>query len=208
MIASLLAWFGLLTALAYLPMTEDAPSPLRSILKALPLTCFALAAVAAQAGPYLIAGLFLSMLGDVALSRAGRSTFLYGLASFALAHVVYALHFLTLSDAPLWASFLSNAPLALLVLVAALSTEIWLIPHTGKLRWAVTAYVVAIALMGLAALTLPLGLAFLGAFFFIFSDMLLAVQLFRASEDNPLNQRIGWAIWISYVAGQSTILGA
>ena len=53
-----------------------------------------------------------------------------------------------------------------------------------------------------------MGTAFLGAAFFIASDTLLAFQLFRLDEDNPLTGRIGWAIWIAYIAGQAMILSA
>lgn len=208
MIAPLLVWTGILAALVYLPMTEDEPNWPRTVVKALPLIFFAYAAWQAGNTAFLVAGLFLSALGDMALSRTGRQTFLFGLAAFALAHLLYVFHFLVLSQSPLWEAFVLNTPMAVFVVAYALAAEIWLIPYTMELRWPVRAYVVLITLMGLAALTMPMGTAFLGAAFFIASDTLLAFQLFRLDEDNPLTGRIGWAIWIAYIAGQAMILSA
>lgn len=206
MVANFLAWSGILMAMVYLPMSEERPDWLRSGVKTLPLLLFSYAAWEFGGGPYLVAGLFLSALGDMALSRDGEQTFLFGLAAFALAHLLYVLHFLGIAEAPLWEAFLRNAPMAIFLVGYAALAEIWLIPHTRHLKWPVRAYVWLITLMGLAALTMPMGIPFLGAAFFILSDTLLAFQLFRLDEDNPLSGRLVWAIWISYIAGQALIL--
>ncbi|MEC7764317.1 MAG: lysoplasmalogenase [Pseudomonadota bacterium] len=208
MIAPLLVWTGILAAMIYLPMTEDEPSWPRTVVKALPLIFFAYAAWQSGNTAFLVAGLFLSALGDMALSRLNRQTFLFGLAAFALAHLLYILHFLVLSDAALWEAFVRNAPMAIFLVAYALMAEIWLVPYAMDLKWPVRVYVVLITLMGLAALTLPMGTAFLGAAFFIASDTLLAFQLFRLDDENPMTGRIGWAIWIFYIAGQAMILSA
>jgi uncharacterized membrane protein YhhN len=208
MIAPLLVWTGILAAMIYLPLTEDEPSWPRTAVKALPLVLFAWAAWSAGNTAFLIAGLALSAAGDVALSRHGQAAFLYGLAAFALAHLLYALHFLTLSQVPLWEAFLTNTPLAIFLVAFAASAVLWLVPHARGLAWPVRIYVLVITLMGLAALTLPVGIAFLGAAFFIASDTLLAILLFRLDEENPLTWRLGWAVWIAYIAGQAMILSA
>ncbi len=98
--------------------------------------------------------------------------------------------------------------LALFLAGVGLSAEIWLIPYVGGLRWPVRLYVVAIILMGLAALTLPLGVVTLGATLFIASDVLLALQLFRLGADNPLSGPAGWLVWWFYITGQALILAA
>ncbi|MBV7410786.1 lysoplasmalogenase [Maritimibacter sp. DP1N21-5] len=206
MTANLLAWTGILMAMVYLPMSEERADWLRSVVKTLPLLLFAYAAWHFGGGPFLVAGLFLSALGDMALSREGEQPFLFGLAAFALAHLLYILHFLGLSDSPVWEAFVANAPMAIFLVAYAALAEIWLIPYTRHLKWAVRVYVVLITGMGLAALTMPMGVPFLGAAFFILSDTLLAFQLFRMDEDNPLSGRMVWAIWIAYVAGQALIL--
>lgn len=208
MIAPLLVWTGILAAMIYLPMTEDEPSVPRTVVKALPLIFFAYAAWQAGNTAYLVAGLFLSALGDIALSRLNKQTFLFGLAAFALAHLLYVFHFLVLSQTPLWEAFVLNAPMAIFLVGYAVLAELWLVPYTMDLKWPVRAYVVLITLLGLAALTMPIGTAFLGAAFFIASDTLLAFQLFRLDEDNPMTGRVGWAIWIFYIAAQAMILSA
>lgn len=204
--ATPLFWSGLAVASVYLPMTAAAPSWLRSVVKTVPLTAFALAASIAGASPWLVAALAFSAAGDFALSRRGDAAFLYGLAAFALAHVVYIFLFLSLSGASLWGAF-AFVPLGALSLVAfGLSAELWLVPFVGRLRWAVRLYVLAITLMGLAAFTLPFGAITLGAVLFIASDTLLAVQLFRLEAGNRLSRPLGWSVWGLYVAGQALIL--
>lgn len=202
----LAVYLGLAIALVYLPMTGAGESWLRSGVKTLPLLLFTLAAGMMDAAPFLMGALFLSALGDLALSRRGNKAFLFGLASFALAHLVYTLHFLSLSGREIWEAFALAPLIAVLVLGLSLSAELWLSPHTGPLRWPVRFYIVLITAMGLSALTLPLGAVALGAALFILSDLLLSLQLFRMGEDNPLVGPTGWAIWAFYVLGQALIL--
>ncbi|HGG05861.1 MAG TPA: lysoplasmalogenase [Aliiroseovarius sp.] len=215
---------GLFTALAYLPMANRAPSRLRSLLKTVPLLAFALASWFAFAPPLLTAGLFLSALGDFALSRNGRAAFLYGLSAFALAHLTYILLFLGLSGLALWDAFTLAPMLAIAMIAIAISTELWLAPYTGGLRWPVRIYVLLITGMGLAVLTLPVvtksisasgemliaetpAMAVqIGAGLFILSDMILALRLFRLSDTHRFHGLAGWAVWVSYIAGQTLIL--
>src|SRR5690606_29686032 len=115
-------------------------------------------AVAARAPGLVAVGLALGALGDLFLSRPGTRAFLAGMAAFAAGHLAYAAEFLVPGAGP---------PLlpAAALLVLALSTEAWLAPRTGALRWPVRGYVAVITLMALAALTLPAGrgLALAGA---------------------------------------------
>jgi len=202
----LIAYSGLAVSLVYLPMTNAPHSWPRSVVKTLPLLCFTLAAWLADGPIYLVAGLFFSALGDFALSRRGDGAFLYGLSSFALAHLVYTLLFLGLSGGEIWESFALFPLFAVILVALTLSSEIWLSPFVGRLRWPVRAYVVVITGMGLAALTLPLGAVTLGVGMFIVSDMILALQLFRMEDDHRLNRPAGWAVWVFYVCGQALIL--
>lgn len=198
--------FGLLIALAYFPMTSKAATWPRSVIKTIPLLVFSLAAYLGDAGTFLVAGLFLSALGDFGLSREGDAPFLYGLSAFALAHILYILHFLNLSGAPVYEAFVI-APIPALVLVTLMvSTEVWLATHTGHLQWPVRIYVVIIGAMGLAALALPLGWTVLGAGLFILSDVILAINLFRMSDTHHHRIRAGYAVWAFYIAGQVLIL--
>lgn len=197
---------GLVAAVPYLPLSAGAPSWPRSAIKSLPLLAFALAAALSGASPWLVAGLAFSALGDLALSREGRAAFLYGLSAFALAHVLYIVLFLALSGQPLWSAFSANPVPALSLVAFGAFAELWLIPHVGALRWPVRGYVLAITLMGLAALTPPTGWITLGAVLFIASDTLLALRLFRLGETHPRAAPLGWGVWTTYVAGQAMIL--
>lgn len=200
------AYLGLAIALAYLPFTDDATSWRRSIHKTLPLMLFSLVAFASGAPAFLVAGLFLSALGDFGLSRDGDSAFLYGLSAFALAHVLYILHFLALAHTPLWDVF-SAAPIPALALVAlVVSTELWLIPHAGALGWPVRAYVGVIGVMGLSVLLVPFGASTIGAALFILSDLILAVELFRMGDGHPRKKLASYLVWGLYVSGQALIL--
>src|SRR6056297_2808833 len=174
---------GLVFALIYAAVfCYRGPSRVRTAVKAVPLLAFAVAAQANFANPLIVAALGLSALGDIALSRSGERAFLAGLVAFAAAHLAYALLFsgLLYGDA---AERLADLPIlpALCLVAFAVSTELWLVPHTGALRWPVRIYVLLITLMGLAALSLPAGreIAVIGAFAFILSDLILAVQRFR-----------------------------
>lgn len=185
----------------YLPLSRRDPEILRSVIKTVPLTLFAVIALSADAPLALVAGLALSAPGDLALSRAGTRAFLIGLVAFALAHVAYFGLFMAAgSTFPiLWAAVL--VPLVL-------STELWLIPHTGDLRWPVRCYAVLIALMAWAAAGLPadLSLAGWGAAAFMASDLILSAQLFRLKPDSAMYRPAGWALWVLYVGGQAMIL--
>ncbi len=145
-------------------------------------------------------GLLLGAAGDFFLSRPGERAFLAGMAAFGAGHLAYAWVF--------WASGSTVAviPVAALVLIA-LSTEVWLAPHTGALLWPVRAYVALIALMALAALALgPVHrLAPIGAGLFVFSDLMLAIERF-VTTDPRLGRALSHLLWAAYWSGQALIL--
>jgi len=198
--------FGLVMAVIYLPFSAQGVSWHRTVIKTLPLLSFVHVAFWGGGGVFLVSGLFLSALGDFALSREERGAFLYGLSAFALAHLAYILHFTELSDVPIWEAFV-QAPVAAIGLVALMaSSEVWLVPFTDTMRLPVRLYVLVIGAMGLAALSLPFGLAVLGAALFILSDLILALQLFRMPHTHPHHKLAGYAIWFLYIAGQGLLL--
>lgn len=199
---------GLISALGHLVLAPRPVSALRSLVKTLPLALFALSAFAAAAHPFLIMALLLSAAGDLALSRSGRRMFLYGLACFALVHVLYALLFLSFSEQPVWAAFgLATLP-AVAMLALAVSTELWLQPHAGSLRWPVRVYIVLIGAMMLSALTLPgeMRLATWGAAAFVASDAVLAVERFRLAQNSRWRIPAQVALWGLYIGAQALIL--
>lgn len=177
------------------------PSWWKTCLKAMPVGALVFAGYANFANPLVIAALALSLVGDIALSRPGNRAFLIGLIGFAAAHLAYIIHFYGLA--------VGLPPItAILVLVAlAASTELWLRPRTGDLKWPVRIYVLLITAMGLTAIAMPAReLATMGALLFIFSDLLLAIHLFRLDQKSILNVPISIALWVAYALAQVAIL--
>lgn len=200
-------WFGIIAAIIYLPFSENPPNWGRSLAKTVPLVALAAAAWIAGGPVLLVLALVLSALGDFALSRAGMRPFIAGLTAFAAAHIFYLILFTTLSGRGPYMAFFDQPLLALFLAWVAISTEIWLVPHTGPtLRWPVRAYVLAVTLMALAALTLPLGTVAIGVAYLVASDVIVAYRNFRMDPDDPLSGRAGWLLWGLYIAGQSMIL--
>lgn len=193
-VASMFVWFGLVAALVYLALVDDGPSPVRSILKTVPLVTFAAAALIAGGPILLVVSLALSALGDLALSRHGERAFLAGLGAFALAHVAYIVLFVAQAPPGAGLNILHQLPVALALLALAGSVELWLIPHAGRLALPVRVYIVLITLMGLTALLHPMGALAGGALLFILSDLVLAIQLFRMDELDPARRSPdGWS---------------
>ncbi|MEZ5778377.1 MAG: lysoplasmalogenase [Paracoccaceae bacterium] len=172
----------------------------KSAIKSGSVAALALAALVLDSPAAIVAGLALGAVGDFFLSRRGESAFLAGMAAFALGHLAYAGAFVQSGGWP------AVVPALALILLAA-STEWWLAPHAGGLRWPVRGYVLVITLMGLAALALPERYlaARIGAGLFILSDLMLAFQIFVVKRIGA--QRIlGHLLWISYWGAQALIL--
>ena len=197
---------GLFAALVFLPIAMKPNNLPRSIIKTVPLLCFGVAGILAGAPWLLVAGLLLSAAGDFSLSRDGTAAFVVGLVCFAIAHIAYILHFVQVSGAYPFEAFQSAPLLAVLLVLVMLSTEVWVTPYTGNLRWPIRGYVLVIGVMGLSALLEPSGFRLWGAVLFILSDLLLAVDLFRLDPASPARRFTGYPLWVFYVAGQAFLL--
>lgn len=189
-----------LAAFAYALLRDrpegDAP---RSLAKTASVALLALAALAGDAPPAIAAGLALGAAGDWFLSRPGDRAFLSGMAAFGAGHLAYAGQFLA------WGTGLPPLLPAGAFLLLALSTELWLAPHAGALRGPVRGYIVLIAAMALAAMTVAgRPLAVLGAGLFVASDLLLAIE--RFTPKGRAMAGIGLAVWVLYWTGQALIL--
>lgn len=172
---------------------------LRSLVKTASVASLALAALGAGAPPAIAAGLALGALGDWFLSRPGSRAFLAGMAAFGAGHLAYAVQFQA------WGGGWPPAAAATGFVALALSTELWLAPHAGALRWPVRGYIALIAVMALLAMTVSgRPVVVLGAALFVASDLLLAIERFT-----PKGRRIagiGLAVWVLYWTGQALIL--
>jgi uncharacterized membrane protein YhhN len=129
-------------------------------------------------GKTLLLGLVLAALGDVFLLGASRPTFLAGLVSFLLGHLVYVVAFVGLGIDPGW----SLVALVVTGLVAIIVVR-WLVPHlSADLRGPVFAYVLVITLMVIvAAGSVAEGATswiLLGAVGFFLSDLAVARNQF------------------------------
>jgi uncharacterized membrane protein YhhN len=171
-----------LSVAAMLFSDQRAPK-LEWLFKPLASLCFVALALQAGAlestyGLILLGGLTLCLFGDVLLIPTGDKTFIAGLSSFLLGHLLYALAFLQLP-------FNQSALLISLLPVAALGiiSLRWLWPQLPpKMKAPVCAYVVVICAMLLAASTCwgttPGAWILLGAWGFAISDLSVARNQF------------------------------
>ena len=163
-------------------------------------------------------GLLFGAIGDFALARRSDRAFLSGMAAFAIGHVIYAAALCDRSEAIRDALAAKGATqsysigqwialVGLLVLLA--STEFWLAPRTGKLRWPVRGYVVVNGAMAAVAFLLTdytlVGVLQLGAGLFVLSDLLLALRLFVVT-DARAKRMLSLALWPAYWLGQMLLM--
>lgn len=141
----------------------------------------ALSLPAAAASPWLLAGLGLCLLGDIALLGDSNRAFIAGLSSFLLGHLLLIPALLLPLEGVAW------PPLSGLVAVPALFMLSRLLPHAGVLKLPVIAYSVALTALAIAGLTRGayLGgsaglLAGAGGLLFALSDGVLGWRRFRA----------------------------
>jgi len=160
----------------------------------------------------LLLGLFLSWLGDVfLLPWPGRGFFLWGLASFLLAHLCYIAAFWQWPDARI-RGMLRKKPWVIfpfLILLAGLLSWLW--PGLGPgLKVPVSLYagiLVAMVLSGLhisELMSRPHAYGLLaGAMLFLLSDALLAAGRFGPSSFSL--PALGFWVMLTYMAGQAGI---
>jgi uncharacterized membrane protein YhhN len=199
-----------------LVMLRRPPGAVRTVTKVGAVGCLLLAACfALPPSQTLVAGIALSALGDGFLAGS-RRWLPFGLASFLAAHIAYVVLFLTATHYGFALRDLQVVPMLGLVALPwllGLAMLAWLWKDLGGLRWAVVAYVVAIAAMVSASVVLlvspfMLGLRALcpfGAAMFMASDMLLSVQLFKPQARWAQGRAAGIAIWFLYLGGQWAI---
>jgi len=188
--------FFALTAAAYLFLLSRTPFKGDFALKAFPIWCLAgYVALNGEgaAATLAVIGLLFSSGGDIALSLDRKKYFVVGLSLFLVAHLFYLLAFgqgIATITVNVWAGVL---------LVLTLGLGSWLFPTLGKLRIPVVLYMVVITAMGVAAAIHPHAFPYLlpGAFLFILSDSLIAIDKFR--RPIPYAHHL---IMITYYLGQ------
>jgi uncharacterized membrane protein YhhN len=160
------------------------------IAKPLASLGFLAAGIASGAGAFLLTALVLSFLGDVLLIP--KKTFVAGLAAFLFAHVAFAVAF--------WSRGVdarrAGAAMIALIVVGAIVGR-WLVPHVGKLKVPVIAYIVTIiAMASLAMGVRDSSLVPAGALMFFVSDLAVARDKFVA----PGFANKSWGLPLYYAA--------
>ncbi|KAL2166510.1 hypothetical protein VTG60DRAFT_2551 [Thermothelomyces hinnuleus] len=197
-------------ALLYLAMVRSRPSRRRMIVKTAS-TALLSAMVAAQGGPLLlVAALALGSLGDAFLAWDDDASFLLGLASFLVAHLLYIVVFFqnntNVTEGPwgLLRSWRGPAAGSLILLVSVMITI--LVPRIDRgLRPPVILYSLTILVMALTALTVGSSRVVAGSLMFSASDAILAADRFLVS---PASSHRAWmqpAVWVLYYFGQLLI---
>lgn len=151
---------------------------------------------------WIVAGLALGAVGDVALMFESERGFLAGLVAFLLGHVAYVVGLAHVQPPGAWldGTMRIAAPAAVLVALVVLR---WLWPRLGAMRVPVIAYVAVIStmLIGGLAVTLTGGAASAdarhlltaGAVLFFASDLAVAREKFVGRD--PWNRTIGLPVY-------------
>lgn len=189
-------------SLKWLPEANGAA---RSLFKTLPVTLLAIAALSGGGPGLLVVALVLSATGDFFLSREGEASFLAGLGSFLIAHLVFIGLFLTHSTPPLPGQIvLTGVWVGTLVLVALILFSLW--PHLAKMKIPVFIYAIAIGAMNISAWGSGQEKMLLaGVALFVFSDAVLAHELF-VWKHLKTKLTASYAVWFSYFTAQALIL--
>jgi uncharacterized membrane protein YhhN len=145
------------------------------------LAFLAVGVLARSPGPYgawMLAGLALGAVGDVALLGDGKRAFLVGLGAFLLGHIAYVVGIAQLVSPREWLGPLAALPIAVAIGVLA---HLW--PRLGAMRGPVILYVAAIATMVVGALAAREHTQLVvGAVLFFASDYAVARDKFIAKE--------------------------
>jgi uncharacterized membrane protein YhhN len=198
------------SAVLYLACVRSRPSRWRMTVKTAS-TALLSAVAAIRGGPRLLVGaLALGSLGDAFLAWDDETSFLCGLASFLVAHLLYIGAFFQ-QNPDGWAGYealldgwRAGVAGALVLLVPFMIAT--LMPRIGpELRPPVVVYSLTILVMALTALTLESSQVHLGSVMFAASDSILAADRFLLSPTSSHRPWMQHAVWILYYAGQLLI---
>ncbi len=153
---------------------------------------------------WIVAGLVLGAVGDMALMFESERAFLVGLVAFLLGHVAYVIGLAHVQPPGAWldGAMRIAAPLALAISAVVLA---WLWPRLGAMRVPVIAYVLVISAMLIGGLAVSLTdaaaspnarhLLTAGAALFYASDLAVAREKFVGRD--PWNRTIGLPIYFA-----------
>jgi uncharacterized membrane protein YhhN len=182
-------FFGVLAGVDLTGIAAEVPA-LHNIAKPLLLPfllVYLLVSVKKAAGKnIIITALFFSWLGDVflLLEKPGNSFFIFGLASFLITHLLYIYYFVN----TIKINFRSLLTPGAAIVIYGIALVWLLFPFLNDLKIPVIIYALVICTMLVSSIGAykntfkPAGQLFvLGAFFFVLSDSLLAINKFYSS---------------------------
>lgn len=191
---------SLLGFATYFVLLRGPMSLARTVAKTGAVGALAVMALALGGPVLLVLALALSAAGDAFLAHEGDAAFLGGLGSFLVAHILYAVVFI--SSGP---GFSATALPGLLGVAGfALVIGFLMVRKAGPLALPVAAYVLAIAGMGFGGVTLG-GQVFAGVGLFMASDAILGAEKFLMAQDSGKRRWSSAAVWALYYSGQVLI---
>ncbi len=179
-------------------LPEFTGSVVIKVLAVAPLALIAFRVLRDRDGLLLANSLTFSTLGDMFLGIDGERLFVFGLASFLIAHLLYIVLFVRNRSKSVISSA-GQKVLAALVMIFSVAMFAWLWPNLGDLKLPVAAYLCAITGMGVTATRAGFRAPWvvIGAMLFIVSDSLIAVGKFKS----PIEYG-NYLIWATYYIGQ------
>lgn len=144
---------------------------------------------------WILSGLVLGAVGDVALLGKGDKPFLVGLVAFLLGHIAYVVAIAQITSPAHWATLYAIAPI-----IVGGGALMWLWPHLREMKLPVIVYVLTIVTMVIGALAVRRPMLTTGAILFFASD--LAVARDKFVEPSVTNRAWGLPC---YYAGQLLI---
>lgn len=197
------------SAIVHATQVRAPPSYPRLASKTASTTLLSAVSLVRGSSSLLITALALGATGDAFLAWGDSdTTFLGGLSSFLVAHVLY-IALLTQAgggQAQLLGDGWRVATAGILVVLFAPVMTALLMPRVERaLRAPILVYTTAIILMVLAALTMDDGRVVVGALLFVASDGLLSADRFLVSPTSSHRTWMQYAVWGLYYSGQLLI---
>lgn len=163
----------------YIATLKLRPYPFSYLVKIIPIVSLIFIAyfnIPGKKGKIIIGALIFSAIGDIILALNGTDYFVYGLSSFALAHCLYIWSF---ARSPVIIG--KRSIFVILFISYGITMAYILIPELGKMLIPVLVYLIIIISMGVSA---AIGknnnyLVVIGAFAFMVSDSLIALNMFH-----------------------------
>lgn len=173
-------WAFAIFALLYLSLIPFSPIPFQFAVKTLPISILLLMVVCSNVKQptklLLTLAVIASGSGDVFLAIDLSNSFIFGLGSFLIAHLLYTAIFYQSFDRQ---KVLKEKFVLAGLLVFATTMAMVLLPVTGELKIPVIIYLTVITLMAICArLTALSAKVGIGALSFVVSDALLAQSMF------------------------------